>query len=335
MMNKLKSVFFLAFIAFISFSCKQEPITIGLLMADYDTERWEKDRDDFIEATERLGAKVLVEVANNDLEKQVEQAGMLLEKGVKALVIVPVDSEKSGQIIEMAHEKGVKVISYDRLIKGCELDFYLSFDNMKVGELQADYLTKQAPEGKYIIIGGPISDNNSLMISIGQNNILSPFIDNNSIEIIYNVHASDWSKESGYENMKKCFNQHGTEGIVAVLAANDELALGVIQAIQEQGLGGKILVSGQDGNDDAKQMIMLGLQTMSVYKPTKALATTAAKIAYRFATDKTLEDLVLLHINNETKMVPSMLLPPLQVNKYNIKMNIPTEQYLKDNKITK
>jgi D-xylose transport system substrate-binding protein len=152
-------------------SCKKQ-VEIGFLMDNFKQERWAKDRDLFMQRAKELGAKVTLMIAEGDASKQLQQARELLQEKVDILVVVPVDQYSASNIVGMAHKYNIKVISYDRLIRNCDLDLYISFDNIEVGRLQADYLTKVCPKGKFALIGGATNDNNSSLIKLGQMNVL-------------------------------------------------------------------------------------------------------------------------------------------------------------------
>ncbi|MBN2214907.1 MAG: substrate-binding domain-containing protein [Bacteroidales bacterium] len=310
--------------------CSQKKVKIGLLMDNYEQDRWERDRDYFIQKAEELGAEVLVEVADGDAARQLEQAQKLLDEKADVLVIVPVDLNEAAKIIPLAHRYQNRVLSYDRLIKDCNLDFYISFDNVEVGALQAEYLTKICPVGNYAIIGGAKTDNNSFLLKIGQMNVLEPLIEKGDIGIVYDQFVDRWHEDNGYAHMKECLKKN--PDIDAVLVANDGLATGVARALEEHGLLGKVHISGQDAELSACQRIIAGTQTMTVYKPIEAIAYKAAGIAVRLAEGDNFRDLHM-SVNNGKKMVPALLLPSMVVNRETIKLTVVADGYLKENKI--
>jgi D-xylose transport system substrate-binding protein len=311
-------------------SCSKKKVKIGLLMDNFEQDRWARDRDYFVQKAEELGAEVLVEVADGDPMNQYEQAQKLLDEKVNVLVVIPVDQNEAAKIIPLAHRYRARVLSYDRLIKDCNLDFYISFDNVEVGALQAEYLTKLCPVGKYAIIGGAKTDNNSFLLKIGQMNILEPLIEKGDIKIVYDQFVDRWTEENGYQHMTECLKMNPK--VDAVLVANDGLATGVARALEEHGLLGKVYISGQDAELSACQRIIAGTQTMTVYKPIEAIAYRAAGIAVRLANDDTFEDLHM-SVNNGKKMVPALLLPAMVVNRETIKLTVVADGYLKENKI--
>jgi D-xylose transport system substrate-binding protein len=163
---------------------KSGKIRIGLSMDTLKEERWQKDRDIFVKKAEELGAEVLVQAADGKDETQVKQAESLLTQGVDVLVVIPHNGEVAATIVEAAKRQNVPVISYDRLIKNSDVDLYISFDNEKVGEMQAKYLVEKAPKGNYVLIGGAPTDNNAKMFRAGQMRVLQPLIDRGDIKIV-------------------------------------------------------------------------------------------------------------------------------------------------------
>jgi len=298
---------------------------IGLLMDNLDNQRWKRDRDLFKLRIEEQGGEVLVEVAGGNEKKQYDQAKSLIEKGVQVLVVIPVNMEKAAAIVELAHNSNVKVITYDRLINNCDVDYYVSFDNVQVGELQAEYITTLKPKGNYILIGGSKHDNNSMLVHLGQLTILQPMVDNGDIKILYDQYMETWSQEAGYNAMKECMANYPNQ-IDAVLAANDDLAQGIIKALTEQNLQGKVLVTGQDADLFAIKSIKNGLQTMTVYKSINELTKVAASFAMTLAKDEIPEG-ITISVNNGKKLVPSFLLNSQIVQKATIESTVIKDGY--------
>jgi len=290
-------------------------ITIGFSLDTLQEERWQRDRDLFTAAAEALGAEVDAQSANSDDAKQIAQAENFISQGVDVLVVVPHNGDATAAIVEKAHEAGIPVLAYDRLIKNSDLDLYVSFDNEKVGELQAQAIVDLVPKGKFVYIGGSETDNNAHLFKKGAFNVLQPLIDKGDIEVVFDQFTKDWNPSNALANMENALTANNNQ-IDAVVAANDGTAGGVIQALAAQGLAGKIPVSGQDAELAAAQRIVEGTQTMTVYKPIKNLAETAAELAVKLAkgeeiqTDKT--------VNNGKIDVPSVLLEPIAVDKSNI-----------------
>ncbi|NDI34624.1 D-xylose ABC transporter substrate-binding protein [Chengkuizengella sediminis] len=292
-----------------------DKIVIGFSMDTLQEERWQRDRDFFVEKAEELGAEVLVQSANSDDAKQISQAENLISQGVDVLVVVPHSAKAAAAIVEKAHEAGIKVLSYDRLIKEADVDLYVSFDNERVGEMQATAIVEAAPTGNYVLIEGAETDNNAHLFKQGQMNILQPLVDKGDITIVYEQFTEGWDPANALANMENALTKN-ENNIDAVVAANDGTAGGVIQALDQQGLAGQIPVSGQDAELAGIQRIVEGTQTMTVYKPIKDLAYNSAQLAIDLANGKTPEtDKV---VNNDFKDVPSILLDPIPVSQDNI-----------------
>ncbi len=305
--------------------CSTGKPKIGLLVHSFETSRWQNDQKYFTEAVTQLGGVPVVNVADNDAQKQIDQAQEMVYSGVAVLVVIPVDQFAAGQIVELAHKRNVKVIAYDRLINNCWLDYYVSTDNVRIGEIQAEYLTQTKPTGNYALIGGPTSDNNSRMIFLGQMNILQPFVEKGDIKIVYNVFSDFWSEEEGYKHAVTMIDS--TKGAIdAVIAGNDQLAMGVLRALKERGIEGKVSLAGQDADLPNIQQIIKGNQTMTVYKPIKTMAFTAAELAMLLAKGDPIWP-TNATISNGDRLVPSFLVEAMAVNENNIQMTVVAEGY--------
>jgi D-xylose transport system substrate-binding protein len=308
-------------------SCKprqKEPV-IGLLMDQYNVERWAKDTTFFIEKVNNLGGKVICLSAHGDAGKQLEQAKQLIDQKVDVLVILPVELGKGAEMVKLANDASIGVISYDRLIQNADINYYVSFDNVKVGQLQADYIKNRLQKGNIAIIGGASTDANSFLLQFGQMGILQPYIERGDIKIVYNKMVNNWDFDEGYEAAKQCLNNYKVD---AIIAGNDLLARGAIKALEEKGLAGKVLVAGQDADTQACEYIVQGYQTMSVYKSIEDIAANAARMAVDMARGNTIF-YATLTVNNGLKMVPSLLIDPIAVNKGNIGMEIDTKKKVK------
>jgi D-xylose transport system substrate-binding protein len=286
--------------------------------------RWQKDKSLFVEQIQALGYEVLVRDANLDVELQKKQAKELVDLGVKTLVVVAVNSKECKDIVEYAHEHGVKVIAYDRMILNCNLDYFVGFDSIKIGEEQARYLTKVYPLGHYLILGGDKHDQNASLMRMGQYNILQPFIDRGDIKIVADVNTKDWKAENAFEIVDNILL--GGARVNAVIAANDKLSTGAIKAIKKHKLKHDIIVSGQDADLNACRRIVKGEQTMSIYKPIQNIAYTSALIADKITRGEKLQSFTTL--NNGKKLVPSTIIDGVFVlTKSNMDMTVVFDKF--------
>lgn len=303
---------------------------IGLSMDTLKEERWITDRDLFTAQAEALGVKVEIRSANSDDTRQLRDVESLITAGVDALVIIPHNGAAMARAVEMAHAEGIPVLSYDRLITDAETDLYITFDNIKVGELQAKFLADKIPVGgklRLIRIYGAKTDNNAKLFKQGQDNILQPLIAAGKVEVVFEDWAEDWKPE----NAKKITNAAITKAgqtIDAILASNDGTAGGAIQALIEEGLAGKVIVTGQDADLAACQRIVAGTQTMTVYKPLTHLAKRAAELAVKLAQKKLL--IAKAETDNGKIQVPSVLLDIVAVTKDNIRQTVVADGFRKE-----
>jgi len=293
-----------------------KPIVIGLSLDTVREERWQRDRDQFVSHAESLGAKVLVQVANNDDARQNAQAENLLTQGVDVLVVAPHNSESAATIVAAAHRAGVPVIAYDRLINQCDLDLYISFDNFRVGEMQAEYALAKRPKGNYVLIAGAPTDNNAHLYHEGQMKVLKPAIDRGDVKIVGDQWANDWQPVEALKIMENALTRNGNR-VDAVVVSNDGLAGGAIQALAEQKLDGKVVVTGQDAELAACQRVVAGSQSMTVYKPIRSLADRGAEVAILLARKQPVPDATRT-LNNGKKDVPAILIAPVAVDRDNL-----------------
>lgn len=290
-------------------------VKIGMAVDDLRLERWQKDRDIFVAQAKSLGADVFVQSSNGNEETQMSQIENMINRGVDVLVIIPFNGQVLSNVIAEAKREGIKVLAYDRMINNADVDFYISFDNEKVGQLQAQAIVKRVPQGNYFLMGGSPVDNNAKLFRAGQMEVLKPLIDSGKIKIVGDQWADGWLPENALKIMENALTANNNK-IDAVVASNDATAGGAIQALAAQGLAGKVAISGQDADLAGIKRIEQGTQTMTVYKPIKQLATRAAEIAVQLGNGETPTSNATL--NNGLRDVPSYLLTPISVDKSNI-----------------
>jgi D-xylose transport system substrate-binding protein len=304
-------------------------VLIGLSMDTLQEERWKGDRDMFVARARELGAEVEVLDANSDDTRQMQQVKSLLTKDIKALVIIPHDGAVMAEGVRLAHAKDIRVLAYDRIIKNCDLDLYATFDNVRVGELQAmfiaDHLAKAGGKKRIVRIYGSETDNNAFLFKQGQDNVLKPLIASGALEVVHEQHAHDWKPENAKMIMQAALTK--TREVDYVLASNDGTAGGAIQALTEAGLAGKVLVTGQDAELVACQRIANGTQAMTIYKPLSRLARRAAELAVSLARGEPIS--AKARVNNGKIEVPSELLDVVLVTKENLRETVVADGFHK------
>jgi D-xylose transport system substrate-binding protein len=299
---------------------------VALLLPESKTSRYEShDRPHFERKLKEICAdcEVIYSNADQDASKQQNQAEAALTNGAKVLVLDPVDSASAAAIVARARQSKIPVISYDRLITQADVDYYVSFDNEKVGKLQgqalADKLKADNKTGTIVVINGSPTDNNAKLFKAGAHSIL----DGSGLKLGAEYDTPDWSPDKAQQEMEQAITQLGKDKIIGVYAANDGTAGGAIAAMKAAGVKPLPPVTGQDAELAAIQRIVAGEQFMTVYKAIKAEAEAAAELAAALVKGgQPPAGKVNGKVNNGQKDVESILLTPVAVTKDNVKTTV-------------
>ncbi len=310
---------------FIFSSCHSGKVKVGLLMHSLTNERWNRDRDNIIAEVEALGGEVIFRNANDDQSMQNKQAEELLEEGADVLIVVASDQNNSAEIVKLAHEEGVKVIAYDRLMRECDLDFYITTNSVRVGEIQAEYMLSQYPRGNYGLIIGDEHDNNSLLLFLGQMNVLQQHVESGEVRIVYSEYTKSWTSDEGYEKAKDMLSKSNGK-VDVVLCGSDAIAYGVNKALDEAGLTDSIAVISQDAELEIVRCIAEGKHEATILKPLNEMAHKSAEVAIKLARHKKLEK-DYTTVSNGKRLVPSYELEPKLVNRDNISATVVAEGF--------
>lgn len=297
---------------------------IGFSLDDLRVERWTRDRDYFLAAAKSLGAEVFVQSADASEQRQISQIENLISRKVDVIVIVPFNATVLTNTIKEAKKAGIKVVSYDRLILNADVDAYISFDNFKVGQMQASSVVAATPKGNFYLLGGSPTDNNAKVLREGQMKVLKPYIDKGAIKIVGEQWVKDWNPAEALRIVEDALTANGNK-IDAIVASNDGTAGGAIQALAAQKLAGKVSISGQDADLAAIKRVVAGTQTMTVYKPLKLIATEAAKLSVMLAQGKKVK--FGGQIDNGAKKVDTILLTPIKLTKANVNILVKDNFY--------
>jgi D-xylose transport system substrate-binding protein len=306
---------------------------IALLLPETKTARYEAaDRPLFEAKVKALcsDCEIIYSNADQKADEQQNQADAALTNGAKVMVLDPVDSASAASIVSKAKAQNVPVISYDRLITDADVDYYISFDNEKVGQLQAESLVNKLKEdgkssGNIVMINGAPTDNNAKLFKQGAHSVL----DGSGFKVGKEYDTPDWSPDKAQDEMDQAITSLGKTGFVGVYAANDGTGGGAIAAMKGAGIDpASRPVTGQDAELAAIQRILEGEQYMTVYKAIKPEAEKAAELAVNLINgDRAAADaLATEKVNNGQKDVASILLEPVAVTKDNVKDTI-----IKDN----
>jgi D-xylose transport system substrate-binding protein len=301
-------------------------IKIGFSIEAMNGERWQTDLDSFDATAKKLGAEVISSDAKGDDDLQFRQVKEMLKSGIGVLVLLPRDTSTANRMVEAAKAANVKVISYDRLILNSDVDLYVSFNRAEIGRMQAEYLVKHAPKGNYVLIAGSPNDEGAKALHDAQMSVLQPYINRGDIRVIADEFIKDWSPTEAYLFALKTINS-AQGNITAILASNDGLASGAIEALRDRNLSGKILVTGQDADLAALICIAGYTQAMTVYMPIPAEAAAAAEEAVRMAKNE--KPRANGTMSNGKKNVPTIMLGPVLVTRDNIKTTVVKDGFQK------
>ncbi len=260
---------------------------VGVLLPETATSaRWDgNDRPELQKLIPQLagGATVDYNNAQGDADTQQSQAEADLANGDCILVVAAVDSAKAATIVSDAKAKGVPVIAYDRLIQSSDLAYYVSFDNVKVGQLQGQYIADHyqtyvtSGHNNLVMINGAQTDNNALLFYQGANGVLTPLVTAGTLKKVYDQYTPGWDNPTAESEMQGALTTNHNDIQIAYVA-NDGMAGTVIAALKQVKLNGKVLVTGQDATVAGIQNILTGDQSMTVEKNFALEATGTAKL---------------------------------------------------------
>jgi D-xylose transport system substrate-binding protein len=268
----------LSFVALVGVSFAQ---TVGVSWSNFQEERWKTDEAAMRAQIEAMGGTYISADAQSSVEKQISDIESLITRGADVLIVLAQDTDAIQPAIDRAKAEGIPVVGYDRLIEAEDV-FYLTFDNVEVGRMQARAIYEVQPTGNYVFIKGSPSDPNADFLHAGQLEVLQEAIDRGDITVVGNQYTDGWLPENAQRNMEQILTANNNE-VDAVVASNDGTAGGAIAALAAQGLAGEVPVSGQDGDHAALNRIARGLQTVSVWKDARDLGATAAEVAMLLA----------------------------------------------------
>ena len=312
---------------------------IALLLPETKTTRYEsQDRPLFQQKVKSIcpDCQILYSNADQDASKQQSQAEAAITNGAKVLVLDPVDSASAAAIVNKAAQSKIPVISYDRLITGAKVDYYISFDNVQVGKLQATSLVNKLKQdgkgsGTIFMINGAPTDNNAKLFKQGAHSVL----DSSGLKIGKEYDTPDWSPDKAQTEAQQAITALGKNGFVGVYAANDGTAGGVVAAEKGAGVDPSTKpLTGQDAELDGIQRIIAGQQYMTVYKAIKPEAEDAATLAVALAQGKSAPGgLVNGKTDNGAGQVPSILLKPVAVTAQNVESTVVKDGFWKPSQI--
>jgi putative multiple sugar transport system substrate-binding protein len=324
---------------------------VGISMPTKSSARWIADGDNMVKVLKERGYKTDLQYAEDEIPNQLSQIENLITKGAKVLVIASIDGTTLSKVLQSAADKGIKVIAYDRLIKGSKnVDYYATFDNFQVGVLQAgsivDKLGLKQGKGPFNIelFGGSPDDNNAFFFYDGAMSVLKPYIDSGKLVVrskqlgMEKVGTLRWDgavAQSRMDNLLSAY--YGKDKVHAVLSPYDGLSIGILSSLKGVGYCTKTqpcpIVSGQDAEVPSVKSILKGEQSSTVFKDTRELARVAANMVDAVVSGKQPEINDTKTYNNGVKVVPSYLLKPVSVDAANWKPVLVDSGYYKESQI--
>ncbi len=261
-------------------------LVVGVSWSNFQEERWKTDEAAIKAALSAAGAQYISADAQSSSSKQLSDIESLIARGANALIVLAQDASAIGPAVDAAIDEEIPVVAYDRLIEDNRA-FYLTFDNVEVGRMQARAVLAAQPKGNYVMIKGSPTDPNADFLRGGQQEVLQAAIAKGDIKIVGESYTDGWIPANAQANMEQILTAVDNK-VDAVVASNDGTAGGVVAALTAQGMEG-IPVSGQDGDHAALNRVALGTQTVSVWKDARALGKTAGEIAVSLAKGGSME----------------------------------------------
>ncbi|MFD5158728.1 multiple monosaccharide ABC transporter substrate-binding protein [Streptomyces hawaiiensis] len=324
--------------------------TIGIAMPTKSSERWIADGKNVVTDLESKGYKTKLVYGEDDPDQQVSQVENLITQGVKALIIAAIDNKSMNNVLQQAKDANIPVISYDRLILGTKnVDYYASFDNEKVGELQGTYIVEKlglkdgSKKGPFNIelFAGSNDDNNTRYFFGGAMKVLQPYIDKKQLVVrsgqtkLNQVTTLRWDGGTAQKRMDDILTSaYKSERVDAVLSPYDGISIGILSALKSDDYGSKSkplpVVTGQDAEVASVKSIIAGQQSMTVYKDTRQLAKVSSNMVDALLNKKKPEVNDSETYDNGAKVVPAYLLEPVAVDKTNYQKEVVDSGYIKE-----
>jgi D-xylose transport system substrate-binding protein len=320
---------------FLISSCTKEKFTIGFMLPHLNAKRYVVERDIFNKKVNELGGEVLFYSADNDPEKQMNQLDEMFAKGVDIIVLDPVNRFTAAGMVRKIHEKGLKVISYDRLIANCDPDAFISFDARIIGEQMASFAISKKPEGNYAIFAGDKSDVNALWINEGFNKILKPYISSGKIKVTYETYLESWSEADANFTLDKYIRYNANVPDV-ILSSSDLITRGCIDALLKNGYSPKnVILTGMGAEPFACRFMLQGIQSISVYKSVKKLASLAADLSVKMVRSENTSEILSTSSYNGKFDIPTSFLETQMVDSSKIRSIVMADGMLTEDELKK
>jgi D-xylose transport system substrate-binding protein len=302
------------------------------MLPHLNSKRYLVERDAFTAKVEGMGGKVIFKSADNDEEKQIQQLKEIMKEGIDLLVLDPVNRFRGAEMVRMAHDKGIKVISYDRLVANCDVDALVTFDANAIGKQMVDYALSKKPSGNYIILSGDKSDINAVMVNDAVVKELEPSVKSGNVKILYKTYIETYSEKESENVISTCLRLSPDKPDV-VITSGDAMVQGVLSALEKEKVPGPVITTGQNADLFALKSILAGKQSMTIYKGVKKMASTTAEIAVKLSKGENIKNFFKSTLFNGSVDVPAYFFDVITVDASNLKSTVIADGFYTEDEV--
>jgi D-xylose transport system substrate-binding protein len=303
---------------FMGSGCKSSSeMKIGFLYSSDITYRFVLESQYFAERARELGAQVFIDQAGNNAALQYQKAMEMVDMGVDLLVLIYINANTADAIVRDVKAAGIPIMAYNRLVPDSDLDMYIAGNNRSLGESMAGHALKNVPRGNYMVFGGDKFDRNAVELMESFDHVLGPSIRSGDINILYRTYTENWDGKNAAFELKQ-FLANSQEQPDVILSSFDGMTHAMIQVLEEYGLAGKVILTGQDAELVSIRDIVNGKQHITMYHPWKQIAYTAAEVAVEMVRGNNLSRFNVVYTDNGYKPVPTVQINSIPVTRENL-----------------
>lgn len=319
--------FFLTFSSLLIGCSNQENIVVGYLGPCATRDRFVNEGKFMEERFRELGHEMITLHADDNDALQLQQGFELLDRGVDVLIIAAVNGNTIAPLVREAHNRGVKVIAYNRLINNVEYDLFVTGNNADIARLFVEAAISRAPRGNYLVFAGDRFDRNGFEVKHHIDSLLAPHISAGRINLIYSSYVEGWSGDRAKFKLQQIIEAHGTD-IDAIIACNDPMSLGSVEVLKNHGLAaGQVVITGQDAILETVRSIYRGEQTMTVYHPHRALGHKVADLVHQMFDGRDATDLAGSSTFNGLTSIPTYQALSMAITRENLQELVDLGEY--------
>ena len=249
---------------------------IGVNFPSTDVERWPKEAEIIKNGLEAVGHEVIIQYGENDANAQMQQCDNMLSQGIDILILAAVDTVSAAEVVNKAHQEGVPVMAYCRMIQDVDLDYFVAEDNEMVGTLQGTFMRENLDSGNVMLLSGDPQDINAVLYLTKAKEAIQPKLDSGEFTLVAEQYSKNWQPIEAMKHVENALTQNNND-IQGVICTNDTTAAGAVEALAAQQLAGITVVTGGDGELQAAKRILEGTQTMTVFKDPRPIASASVE----------------------------------------------------------